>query len=183
MKKIVITFGLISGAISSAMMFGTLPLMNRGIINFKNGEVIGYTTMFLSFLLIFFGIRAYRENVGGGTISYGRGLGVGLLIMVISCLCYVASWEIIYFNIAPDFGEKYGAYVVDQLRAKGATPAAIEAKQKEMAKFKEEYDNPLFNAAITFLEPLPVGLIMSLISAGILRRKPSAPPAAAAALA
>lgn len=183
MKKIVITFGLISGAISSAMMFGTLPLMNRGILNFKNGEILGYTSMFLSFLLIFFGVRAYRENIGGGTISYRRGLGVGLLIMVISCLCYVVSWEIIYFNVAPDFGEKYAAYAIDQMRAKGATPAAIEAKRQEMAKFKEMYDNPLINAAITFLEPLPIGLIVAFVSAGILRRKPTARPAAATALA
>jgi len=72
MKKVVIVFGLISGVISSAMMFLTLPLINNGTINFDNGLVVGYTAIVLSFLLVFFGIRSYRENAGG-TISFGRG--------------------------------------------------------------------------------------------------------------
>ncbi len=62
MKRTVLIFGLISGAISSAMMLLTLPLIDRGTINFENGEVIGYTAIFLSFLLVFFGIRSYRER-------------------------------------------------------------------------------------------------------------------------
>jgi hypothetical protein len=180
MKKIVITFGLISGAISSILMFATLPLLDRGVINFKNGEIFGYTTMFLSFLLVFFGIRAYRENVGGGTITFGRALAVGALITLISCICYVVSWEIIYFKITPDFADKYAAYSIEQLRAKGATDAAIVTAQKQMADFKKMYDNPLINAAITFVEPLPIGLVVTLVSAAVLRRKPGLPAAATA---
>jgi hypothetical protein len=180
MKKIVITFGLISGAISSAMMFASLPLMDRGIINFKNGEILGYTSMFLSFLLIFFGIRADRERTGGGTITFGRAFTVGILITVLSCLCYVASWEIIYFKLAPDFAEKYAAYSIEKARASGATEAAIEATRKQMADFKKLYDNPFINAAITFVEPFPIGLIMTVISAAILRKKPAIPVNAAA---
>ena len=64
MKKVVIVFGLISGGISSAMMFLTLPFLKNEINN-HNGEIIGYTAIFLSFLLVFFGIRSYRENAGG----------------------------------------------------------------------------------------------------------------------
>ncbi|HXH38679.1 MAG TPA: DUF4199 domain-containing protein, partial [Thermoanaerobaculia bacterium] len=97
MKKVVIVFGLISGVISSAMMFLTLPLMKNGTVNDHNGYVIGYTAIFLSFLLVFFGIRSYRENAGGA-ITFGRGFSVGILITLISCLFYVASWEIIYFK-------------------------------------------------------------------------------------
>src|SRR5947199_7355697 len=106
MKKVVIVFGLISGAISAAMMFLTIPLMKSGAINFKNGEIIGYTAIFLSFLLVFFGIRSYRENAGGA-ITFGRGFSVGILITLISCVFYVASWEIIYFKFMPNFGAKY----------------------------------------------------------------------------
>ena len=170
MKRVVIVFGLISGAISSALMFLTLPLINRGTINFKNGEVIGYTAIFLSFLLVFFGIRAYREN-SGGTITFGRAFSVGILITLISCVFYVVSWEIIYFNLMPDFGDKYASYAIEEVRQKGGSDAAIAAKKMEMDKMKAMLHNPAINAAMTFIEPFPVGLIVTLVSAGILRRR------------
>jgi Protein of unknown function (DUF4199) len=176
MKRIVLVFGLISGAISSAMMFLTLPFMKSGAINSKNGETIGYTAIFLSFLLVFFGIRSYRENQGGGTITFGRAFSVGILITLISCLFYIGSWEIIYFKFMPDlFGKKYAARSIEAMREKGATEAAIAAKKIEMEKFKAMYDNPLINAAITFIEPFPVGLVVTLVSAAILRRRTPAP--------
>jgi uncharacterized protein DUF4199 len=168
MKKTVLTFGLISGAIMSALMFATIPFMHK--IGFSRGMVVGYTTMVLAFLLVFFGIRSYRENVGDGRISFGRALGVGLLIMLITCACYVISWEIIYFNIMPDFVDKYAAFIIEDARANGASPAELTAKMEEMKKFRELYSHLFINVAFTFLEPLPVGLIMTLISALILRR-------------
>jgi hypothetical protein len=179
MKKIVLVFGLISGFISSALMFATLPLMGRGIVNFDNGEVLGYTSILLSFLLVFFGIRAYRDNVGGGTITFGRGFTVGILITLISCVFYVISWEIIYFKIAPDFGDKYAAHAIEKMRASGATPAAIEATKAQMASYKKIWDNPFLNAAMTLIEPFPVGLLVTLVSAAILRRKKALVPALA----
>ena len=170
MKRIVIIFGLISGVISSALMFLTLPLMHTGAINFSNGYILGYTSIVLSFVLVFFGIRSYRENAGG-TITFGRGFSVGILITLISCVFYVASWEVIYFNIMPDFADKYAAHAISDMREKGATDAAIAAKKVEMQKMKTMLDNPLLNAAMTFIEPFPVGLVVTLISAAILRRR------------
>ena len=90
MKKIVLTFGLISGGITALMMFLTLPLVDR--ISFDKLEVIGYTTIVLSFLMVFFGIRSYRDSVGGGTITFGKAMKVGLLITLICCICYVIAW-------------------------------------------------------------------------------------------
>lgn len=174
MKKVVIVFGLLSGAISSAMMFLTVPLENNGTINSHNGYVIGYTTLFLSFLLVFFGIRSYRQNAGG-TITFGRGFSVGILITLISCVFYVASWEVISSRFMPDFAQKYAARTISEMREKGATEAAIAAKKKEMDKFVEMYKNPLFKVAMTFIEPFPVGLVMTLVSAAILRRRSTAP--------
>jgi hypothetical protein len=177
MKRVVIVFGLTSGVISSALMFLTLPFLETGAVNNHNGEIIGYTAIFLSLLLVFFGIRTYRES-SGGTITFGRATAVGLLITVISCIFYVASWEIIYFKVMPDFADRYTARAVEAMREKGATEAAIAAKRKEMVKLKAMLDNPLMNAALTFIEPFPVGLLMTLVSAAILRRR-TAPPAAA----
>jgi len=181
MKRTVLVFGILSGVVSSVMMFLTLPFMHRGIVNFKNGMVIGYASIFLSFLLVFFGIRSYREN-HGGTISFGRGFAVGILITVISCLFYVASWLVIYYNFMPDFMDRYSADVVQTMRQKGASDAALDAKRKEMAQMTEMLKNPLINAAMTFIEPFPVGLVMTLVSAGILRRRVAKPAATAAAV-
>lgn len=175
MKKTVLTFGLISGAIMSAMMFGTLPFMDK--IGFDKGAIVGYTSMVLAFLLVFFGIRSYRENISGGTISFGRAFTVGILIMLVSSVCYVIAWEIIYFNFAHDFFDKYSAYVVQQAKSAGGSPEAVQAKLQQMQDFKKLYNNPFFNAAVTLLEPLPVGLIMTLISALILRKKSKSSPA------
>ncbi len=170
MKKIVLTFGLISGAILSVMLLGTLPFQNA--IGFGNlSMVIGYASMVGAFLLIYFGVRSYRDNVAGGTVRSGRALAVGSLIALVSSLCYVATWEVVYFNLAPDFMTKYEAHVLDTARANGASAEAIAQKKIEMDKFAEMYANPAFNAAMTFLEPLPVALIMTLVSAGILSRR------------
>jgi Protein of unknown function (DUF4199) len=168
MKKIIVIFGLISGAISSLMMAATMPFVDR----LGHSYVLGYTTLVLSFLLVYFGIRSYRDNLANGQITFFKAFAVGMGITLISCVCYVVSWEIIYFNFMPDFMDKYGAHMVDKLRASGATAASVQAKVEEMRKFKEMYANPFFNAAMTFIEPFPVGLVITLISAAVLRTKP-----------
>jgi len=168
MKKIVLTFGLISGAIMSALMLATVPFMHQ--IGMNRALVIGYTTMVLAFLLVFFGIRSYRENVGEGRISFGRALSVGLLIMLITCAFYVITWEFVYFNFMPDFAEKYAAFALEDARSKGASAADLAQQAEEMKKFQVLYNNIFYNVAFTLLEPLPVGLIMTFISALILRR-------------
>ncbi|HXU39357.1 MAG TPA: DUF4199 domain-containing protein [Blastocatellia bacterium] len=169
MKKTVLTFGLIGGAIMAAMMYATLPFMDK--IGFDKGEIVGYTTMILAFMLVFFGIRSYRENVSGGRITFGRAFAVGLLITLVACVCYVVAWEILYFKFMPDFADKYASYVVEKARAAGASQQAIDAQVQQMNSFKAMYANPFINVALTFAEPLPIGLIVTLISAAILRKK------------
>jgi hypothetical protein len=168
MKRSVLTFGLISGAIMSALMLATVPFMHQ--IGMSGGLVIGYTTMVLAFLLVFFGIRSYRENVGNGYVSFRRAFGVGLLIMLIGCACYVITWEIVYFNFMPDFAEKYAAFALEDARAKGASAAELAKQAEEMKRFQVLYSNIFFNIGLTLLEPLPVGLVMTFVSALILRR-------------
>ena len=170
MKRIVLTFGLISGAILSAMMAATMPFHEQ--IGPDRGVIIGYTTMVLAFLLVFFGIRSYRETIGNGQISFLRALSVGLLIMAIAAICYVATWEIIYFNFIPDYVEKYSAHAIERMHASGKPPDQIQQEIQSMRSMMQLYhDNILFNLAITFSEPLPVGLPMTIISALILRKR------------
>ena len=158
------------GAIISVLMCATVPFADR--IGFGHSYLVGYTTMILAFLLVYFGIRSYRDNFGDGHISFGKAFVIGISITLISSLCYVVTWEIMYFKFMPDFMDKYGAYAIQKLQASGASAAAIQAKVEEFKRYKVLEDNPLTNAAMTFLEPFPVGLIITLVSAAILRRKP-----------
>jgi hypothetical protein len=170
MKKTVLTFGLISGVISSLMMVATVPFLHK--IGFTQGLVIGYTAIVLSFLLVFFGIRSYRDNVGDGKITFTKAFAVGICITLISCVFYVATWEILYFNFLPrDFMDKYGTQAIEKLKASGASPAAVEAQVQQQKKFKEQYENPLFNSLMTFIEPFPIGLAITVLSAAALRKK------------
>jgi hypothetical protein len=169
MKKIVLTFGLIAGAILAGMMWLTLPFHDE--IGFDRGAIIGYTTMVLAFLLIFFGVRSFRDNVAGGTVSFWRALAVGVQIAAVASVCYVAAWEVYYFKFAPDFMERYQAHVLEKAREGGASEAALAQQKVEMDKFAKLYKNPAINAAMTFMEPLPVALVVALVSAGVLSRR------------
>jgi hypothetical protein len=168
MKKTVWTFGLISGAILSATMLATIPFVVS--IGFDYGMLVGYTTMVLAFLLVFFGVRSYRDNVAGGTVGFGRAAAVGSLIVVIAAACYVATWELIYFELAPDYAAKIEAHMIEQARSSGDSPAEIQEQIAGVRRNMELYRNPAINAAITFVEPLPVGLVFVLVSAGVLSR-------------
>jgi Protein of unknown function (DUF4199) len=174
MRKIVITFGLISGAISSLIMIALVTFGDR--IGFDRGAVIGNTSIVLSFLMVFFGIRTYRDNIGDGQITFLKAFAVGLSITLISCIFYVVTWEVIYYNFIPGFWDAYGAHLVEKLTASGASPAAIQSKLQQVRKYKELYKNPLFNAALTFIHPFPIGLVITLFSALVLRRKPRSLP-------
>jgi hypothetical protein len=169
MKKTILKFGLISGILCSLMMVATVPLEDQ--IGFDRSEYVGYTIIVLSFLLVFFGIRSYRDNAGAGQITFAKAFAVGISITLITCICYVVTWEILYFTVLHDFMDKYDAYLIEKARTAGASAAALQAQLQQMNKFKEQYENPLFNAAVTFLEPFPVGLVITLISAVILRKK------------
>jgi Protein of unknown function (DUF4199) len=178
MKRTILIFGLISGVISSVMMVSTLPFIHK--MSASQGLIVGYTSIVLSFMLVFFGIRSYRENVGNGEITFGTAFLVGIGITLISCVFYVATWEIIYFKFMPNFMDNYGSSTIEKLRAAGATAEVIQRKINEYNQLRENLKNPIYNSAMTFLEPFPVGLLITLISAGILRKKHKVPIAATA---
>ena len=177
MKKTVLTFGLLCGAILVTTMMVTLPFADD-LVN-SHSELIGYSSMVLTAVVLFFGVRAYRERVGAGRMSFGRGLVVGVWIALISSLCYVAAFQLVYFKLRPDFGEVFVASTIQHAKDSGATPDEVAAKERQARQIQRLLDRPLTNAALTFLEPLPIGLLASLISAAVLRRKGALPAAAA----
>ena len=169
MKKIVLNFGLISGAIAALLMFVTIKFMGRA--SYEYLTIVGYTIFVVCFLMVFFGIRSVRDNVGGGTITFGKGFKAGLLITLISCAVYIVLWEIIHKNFLPNFFEQYLAYTIEKLRAAGATPEEISRQMQENEQFLRWYKNPVIRYAMAFMEAFPVGLLITLISAVVLRRK------------
>jgi Protein of unknown function (DUF4199) len=170
MNKDVWKYGLLSGFALAIMMSATVPFEHH--TNMHWAMVIGYTTMVLSFLIVFVGVKHYRDTECGGSISFGRAFAAGGLMMLISCLCYVAAWESLNATVEKNFAHEYAAALVKRAQNSGLQGAALERKIAEAHEFEAKYSNPLYRAFMTLLEPLPVGIVMALVTAGILRRKP-----------
>src|SRR5262245_38301032 len=147
MKKTVWSFGLLSAALSIVMMAVTLPFIRPG--RYTTADVLGYTSIVLSALLVFFGVRSYREGAGGGRLTLGRGLIVGVLIPLRSTLVYAAACELVYFKLVPDFGERFAAGMLHRVREAGGTPEAVAATEQQARTLKRLYDHPGSNAALT----------------------------------
>jgi len=170
MKKTVLVFGLISGAIAAAVLVAMIPFLDTA--GYRQLEVVGYSALVLSALMVFFGIRSYRENVGGGRLSFGRGLAVGTLIALVSSLCYITAFELANFVFVPDLGDRYAACMIRHAREKGATEETMRETEQQAEMFKKMWSHPLGLAAVSFAESFPIGFAVSLISAGLLRRRP-----------
>lgn len=177
MKRIVLIFGLIAGLITSATLL-TMLLVSRGSDTVpEHGEVIGYSSMLIAFITIFVGIRTYREQ-NGGRITFGQGFRVGMLITLVASTMYVATWQVYYYNFAPDFIEKYSARQLETMRAAGASDAVLAKEKQKMDEFAQLYRNPLVNIGFSYMEIVPLGFIVTLVAAGALRRKSTADEAA-----
>lgn len=173
MKKNIIIHGLIAGSIVSVLMLLSMNYLSHceGKADYGTSMLIGYASMLIAFSLIFVGIRNYRDKYNAGVISFGKAFQTGILIALIASTMYVVAWMIDYFFFVPDFMEKYSTHMLDELKASGASQAEIDAQTKEMAEFGVMYQNPFFNAMMTYMEILPVGLLVTLISSFILKRK------------
>lgn len=173
MKKNIIIYGLIAGVLVSVLMLLSVNYMSycNGDVDYTTSMVIGYASMLLAFSLVFVGIKNYRDKFNGGTISFGKAFKTGLMIVLIASTIYVVAWMVDYYFFMPDFAEKYAAHNLGQLKASGASQLEIDKQTKEMADFVKMYKNPFFNALMTYTEILPVGLIVTLISALLLKKK------------
>jgi hypothetical protein len=174
MKKNVLVFGLIAGFIVSIfMLLGMANCIDKN--DYDHSMILGYTTMIIAFSFVFVGIKNYRDKYNGGLINFGQAFKTGLWITLIASTMYVVTWLIYYYFFVPDFMENYSAHMIEKAKAAGASAAEIENTMKEMAGYKEMYKNPLFVILFTYLEILPVGLLITVISALILKRKQKDP--------
>ena len=172
MKKNIIIYGIIGGALVSFPMLFTMNYFShcKGNVDYDRSMLIGYASMLIALSLVFVGIRNYRDKYNGGVISFGKAFKIGFTIALIASTIYVAAWLIDYFFFIPDFMDKYAAHMIDKMKASGASPAEIDKQTKEMANMGRMYKNPIFTALMTYMEILPVGLLVTLISSLILKR-------------
>ncbi len=173
MKKNILIYGLIAGLVVSALMLSSVNYLSHceGNIDWDTSMLIGYASMLIAFSLVYVGIRNYRDKYNAGTISFGKAFKTGMLMVLIASTIYVVAWLIDYFFFIPDFMEKYATHTLDELKTSGASQIEIKKQTKDMENFAIMYKNPFFNAMMTYAEILPVGLIVTLISSLILKRK------------
>lgn len=173
MRKNIIIYGLIAGIVVSVLMLSTVNYLSHceGNVDYNTSMLIGYASMLLAFSLVYVGIRNYRNNYNGGLISFGKAFKIGIIMVLIASTIYVAAWLIYYYCFDPHFMENYAAQDLAELKASGANQSEIDKETKKMADMVTMLKNPFFNAMMAYVEILPVGLIVTLISSLILKRK------------
>lgn len=181
MLKRILVYGLIAGLIAG------LPLSAFVIYGRDNppgqGMLIGYTIMLVALSTIFVAVKRHRDEALGGVIRFWPALGLGLGISVVAGILYVVAWEASCAATHFDFASVYAASLIEQKRAAGASAVELAKFTAEMATFKAQYANPLYRLPMTFLEIFPVGVLVSLFSAGLLRSRRFLPARRRAAIA
>ena len=175
MLRIALIYGAISGAITIAVM--SLGINNTDTLGEGSSSAIfGYTVMLVALVLIFLGVKRHRDNDLGGVIKFAPAFGLGIAIAAVAGVFYVIGWEINLAMTNYAFVEQYPQAIIAQKQAAGASPEQLQKLTEQMERFSEQYGNPLYRLPVTFMEIFPVGLLIALFSAAILRN-PKAFPA------
>lgn len=170
MKQIVVRYGLLGGLIVAVVLAaGTIYCYNTG--KFEGNMLVGFASMALSFSFVFVAIKQVRDRQGGGVISFGKAFKIGLYITLITSTIYVVTWLICYYFFIPDFMEQFTTYSLNKAKASGMSGVELAKETAKMKEYTEMYKSPLMIILFTYIEILPVGLLVSLIAAAILKKK------------
>jgi hypothetical protein len=167
MSRIILNFGTAAGLIVAVPM--CLLLANAEPGSAATSHFAGYLMMVLALSLVFFGVKRLRDRELGGAIRFVPALLAGLGISAVAGVIYVIGWEITLAVTNFAFVDSYSTAAVEAARAKGAAAADVEAVIAQMEEFRRQYANPFFRWPVTFIEIFPVGVLISLISAALLR--------------
>jgi hypothetical protein len=174
MKKIVLTYGLISGMIIAVLVWLNTDLCMKGYISLDRGMLVGYASMLIALSMVFFGIKSYRDNYGGGRITFWKGLQIGLLISLIGGVLYwagAATYGVAHPDLEEKVMQKYKEYNTQKMSENGASQADIDKANEDMETMAKLFQNPLLFFVACLIEILPVGIVVTLISAALLRKK------------
>ena len=164
----ILKYGLVAGVVVGGIMFG-VTVASGGEFPVEYGMLIGYGSMLLALSAIFVGIKRHRDDTLGGVIRFWPAFGMGLAISFIAGVFYVLAWEASQAITHADFATVYSNSVLEQARAAGKSAAELAKLSAEMAQFKLQYANPAWRMGMTFTEIFPVGVLVSLVSAALLR--------------
>jgi len=168
MMRTILKYGVIAGLVVGGFEVATVATFS-GMPPLKYGMWIGYTTMLIALSAVFVGIKQHRDVARGGVIGFWKAFGIGVGISFIAGIFYVAAWEIVQAATHMDFATSYSRAMIAGAQAKGASAAELAKMTAEMERFKVQYANPMFRLPMTFIEIFPVGVLVSLISAALLR--------------
>jgi hypothetical protein len=166
--RLIAIYGTVGGLIVAVPMVVLMTVLTAQTAP-KNGAVYGYLTMIIALTTVFLGIKHYRDRVLGGAIKFGPALLVGLGISAVASLIYVIGWEISLAVSGFDFPASYARSMLAAARAKGASAEQLQKVAADAATFARLYAHPLYRWGVTFLEMFPVGVLISVISAALLR--------------
>ena len=169
MWRDIVKYGVIAGLVVGVSMIASFWATDGQMPHGWMGMAVGYATMLVAFSAVFVGIKHQRDVAGGGVIRFWPAFGMGLGISFVAALFYVGAWELVQATIVDDFAGSYGASVIAAEKAKGIDPAALAKLTADMEAFKTQYADPMFRLPMTFAEMFPVGVLVSLISALVLR--------------
>lgn len=168
MTRMILSYGSIAGLIVGLPLFAiTVALQGHPAPSW--GAALGYTTMLVALSLVFVAVKRHRDQVRGGVIGFWPAFGLGLAISGVASLFYVLAWELALAVTGIDFGADYARAVVESKRAAGLDGAALEKLRAEMATFARQYRSPLYRLPMTLMEIAPVGVLVSVVTAGLMR--------------
>lgn len=170
MKKNILIFGLVSGCILAAFVL-SISLISKVFHGHLDNEIVGYSAMIIAFSFIFVGIRNFRDKYNQGMVSFGKAFLVGLGIALIGSTLYVGAWLIEFYCFMPDYMDKYSAAVIQKLQHSNLSPEALQKRLDSINSMSRMYKNPIMVILFTYMEVLPVGIVISLITALILKRR------------
>ena len=170
MLRKMLVYGIIAGLIVAAEML-TITVGYSGHLPSPYGMILGYLTMLIALSVVFVGIKKHRDADLGGVIGFWQAFGFGLGVSFIASVLYVAAWEVSQALMHADFASVYAKSLIAEEQAKGVSGKALQDFAAQMEQFKIDYQNPLYRLPMTFAEIFPVGVIVSLLSAALLRNR------------
>lgn len=168
MLRKILSYGGVAGLIVGLPLFGMTVAM-KGHPPLAWGMVIGYLTMLIALSTVFVAVKRQRDADGGGVIRFWPAFGLGLGISLVASVMYVLTWELALAVTGMDFAGSYAKTLIEEQRAKGASAEALARLGAEMEVFKAQYARLAYRLPMTFAEIFPVGVLVSLVSAGLLR--------------
>lgn len=166
MTRSILTYGLISGLASIAGIIVSMKLIpGHG----DASMVVGYLIMLVALSAILVAVKQHRDNALGGVIGFLPALGMGLAIAAVATVAYVLVWEAYLAITGYDFVADLTRQTLAEKHAAGASPAEIAKVTAELDEMHRTYSNPVIRMGMTSMELFPVGLLVALVTAALVR--------------